>query len=257
MRRFLAGRRPSPAMAVAFVALLAALSGTAVALPGKNSVDSGDLKKNAVKGSDVARNAVTGPKIKNGSVTGADVRDDSLTGADLNESTLGQVPSANSANSANTANSATTANRATSAESVDQIDPSEASFLTEGQTRVVLTRGPVTVTHLCLDGDADNVGESAFRFETTEGAFAIGQISTFLTGTTGATVSGVAFAAGVPGTFSASPASAAEQWIAGTGVVTGPAGNTLFNAHFQLAGEGIATLYSATAECEASISAVE
>ncbi len=45
MRDFLA-RRPSPAMAVAFVALLAALSGTAIALPGTNTVDSGDIKNN-------------------------------------------------------------------------------------------------------------------------------------------------------------------------------------------------------------------
>jgi hypothetical protein len=112
MRRFLASRRPSPAMAIAFVALLAALSGTAVALPGKNSVDSGDIKNKQVKGKDLANNAVTGKKIKNGSITGADVKDDSLTGADINESTLGQVPSANTANSANTASSANSAGNA-------------------------------------------------------------------------------------------------------------------------------------------------
>jgi len=241
-------------MAVAFVALLAALSGTAVALPGKNTVDSADIKNKQVKNKDLANNAVAAKKVKNSSLTGADIKDDSLTGSDVNESTLGQVPSANTANSANSAANAT---RAESAGTVDQIDPSEASFLTEGQTRVVLTRGPVTVTHLCLDNDADNVGESAFRFTTTEGALALGQVSTFLAGTTGTTLAGVAFAAGVPATFSASPASAAESFIAGTGVVTGPGGNALFNAHFQLAGEGIATLYDTTAECEASISAVE
>jgi hypothetical protein len=114
MRRF--ARRPSPAMAVAFIALLAALSGTAVALPGKNTVDSGDIKKGAVKTPDVAKNAVTAPKIRNGAVTrpkirngavnGAKVGDDSLTGTDINESTLGQVPSANTANSATTAGNA-------------------------------------------------------------------------------------------------------------------------------------------------------
>jgi hypothetical protein len=104
--RNLFARRPSPAMAVAFVALLAALCGTAVALPGKNTVDSGDLKKRAVKRADIARNAVNGRKVRNGSLTGADTRNDSLTGADVNEGTLGEVPSANTANSATTANSA-------------------------------------------------------------------------------------------------------------------------------------------------------
>jgi hypothetical protein len=98
--------RPSPAMAVAFIALLAALSGTAVALPGKNTVDSGDLKKNAVKTRDIARNAVTTPKIRNGAVNSRKVRNNSLTGTDINESTLGQVPSANTANHANTATNA-------------------------------------------------------------------------------------------------------------------------------------------------------
>jgi hypothetical protein len=118
MRRFF-DRRPSPAMAVAFVALLAALSGTAVALPGINTVDSGDIKNGQVKNKDIRKNAVTGKKVKNGSLTGADVKNDSLTGADINESTLGQVPSANSANSANTANSATTAGFAANAGAVN------------------------------------------------------------------------------------------------------------------------------------------
>ena len=101
-------------MAVAFIALLAALSGTAVALPGKNTVDSGDLKRNAVKTRDIARNAVTGPKIRNGAVNGRKVRNNSLTGTDINEGTLGQVPSANAANTANTATTATTATTANS-----------------------------------------------------------------------------------------------------------------------------------------------
>jgi hypothetical protein len=94
-------RRPSPAMAVAFVALLAALSGTAVALPGVNTVDSGDIRNGQVKGKDLRRNAVTSPKIKNGAVATADVKNDGLTGTDINEGTLGQVPSAASAGVAN------------------------------------------------------------------------------------------------------------------------------------------------------------
>jgi hypothetical protein len=120
MHRF--PRRPSPAMAVAFIALLAALSGTAVALPGKNTVDSGDIKKGAVKRSDVGRNAIVGGKVRNGSLGGADVRNDNLTGTDINESTLGQVPSANTANSATTASNATNA---------DKLDGRDASDLDE------------------------------------------------------------------------------------------------------------------------------
>jgi hypothetical protein len=115
MRQFLTRRRPSPAMAVAFVALLAALSGTAVALPGKNTVDSGDIKKNAVKSSDIAKGAVKTADLAKNAVRSAKVRNNSLTGNDVNESTFGKVPSAATADSATTANSANTANTANSA----------------------------------------------------------------------------------------------------------------------------------------------
>ncbi|HEU0025278.1 MAG TPA: hypothetical protein VFQ12_11630 [Thermoleophilaceae bacterium] len=77
-------------MALAFIALLAALSGTAIALPGKNSVQGNDLKKNSVTGKKIKKNAVTGTKVKNNSLTGADVR----------EPTLAEVPSAANATNA-------------------------------------------------------------------------------------------------------------------------------------------------------------
>jgi hypothetical protein len=51
--------RPSAAMSVALIALIAALSGTAVALPGSNTVDSGDIKNGQVKRVDIATGAVT------------------------------------------------------------------------------------------------------------------------------------------------------------------------------------------------------
>jgi hypothetical protein len=120
MHRF--PRRPSPAMAVAFIALLAALSGTAVALPGKNTVDSGDIRKGAVKRGDIARNAVNGGKVQNGSLTGADARNDSLTGTDVQESSLGTVPSANAATNAQSATNATNAQNAANADLLDGSD---------------------------------------------------------------------------------------------------------------------------------------
>jgi hypothetical protein len=51
-------RRPSPALVVAVIALMAALGGAAVALPGRNSVTSNDIKRHNVKLSDIARGAV-------------------------------------------------------------------------------------------------------------------------------------------------------------------------------------------------------
>jgi hypothetical protein len=89
MGTFLGGRWPSPAMAVAFVALLAALSGTAIALPDKNTVDSGDIKNGQVKGKDIGKNAVNAAKVANGTLTGADVKDKSLTASDFSGSVQG------------------------------------------------------------------------------------------------------------------------------------------------------------------------
>jgi hypothetical protein len=84
-------------MAVAFVALLAALSGTAIALPGTNTVDSGDIINGAVRSKDVKNNNLRGKDVRNGSLGTLDVKDDSLTGVDINESTLGTVPTATTA----------------------------------------------------------------------------------------------------------------------------------------------------------------
>jgi hypothetical protein len=56
-------RLPSPALLVAIVALVAALTGSAVALQGKNSVKSNDIAPKAVKGKDIAGEAVKPPKL--------------------------------------------------------------------------------------------------------------------------------------------------------------------------------------------------
>ena len=164
MREFLARRRPTPAMALAFIALLAALSGTAVALPGTNSVDSGDIKNKQVKGKDLANNAVTGKKVKNSSLTGADIKDDSLTGSDVNESTLGQVPSANTANSATDATNATNATNATSAGNADNLDGQDSTAYVQ---KTELLYALVNNAGTLLDGRgataATRLGVGSFR----------------------------------------------------------------------------------------------
>jgi hypothetical protein len=143
MRR-VASSRPSPAMVVAFVALLAALSGTAIALPGTNSVDSGDIKNGTIRGKDIHRNAVTGKKVKNASLTGADVKNNSLTGTDINESTLAKVPSAGQADSATSAASANAAAEAA---------PLKHWFvqLTEGQSANVFSIGGIVLQASCAE----------------------------------------------------------------------------------------------------------
>jgi hypothetical protein len=58
-----AGRRlPSPALAVSAAALIVALSGTAIALPGKSTVGSRDIKDGAVKSSDLRDGGAVKPR---------------------------------------------------------------------------------------------------------------------------------------------------------------------------------------------------
>lgn len=108
--------RPSPAAAIAVVALVFAVSGVAVALPGKNSVVTKDIKKNAVTAAKIKNGSVTEPKLGEGAVGTSKIGNDAVTGAKVNEGTLGKVPSATSADTAAKATTAESATKATSAD---------------------------------------------------------------------------------------------------------------------------------------------
>ena len=69
----------APALVISLVALFAALSGAALALPGTQTVNSGDIKDEAVKSIDLKDNAA---------VTSDDVVDESLTGTDVTDETI-------------------------------------------------------------------------------------------------------------------------------------------------------------------------
>jgi len=71
-------------MVVAVIALIAALTGSAYAALGKNSVGPRQLKAKAVTSGKIANNAVTSVKVAK----------NSLTGADINVNALGTVPEA-------------------------------------------------------------------------------------------------------------------------------------------------------------------
>ena len=151
MRRMLK-RKPSGAMGVAFVALIAALSGTAVALPGTNTVDSGDIKNNSVRSKDLRNNDVRGKDIRTASVASSDVRNDSLTGVDILESSLGKVPRAATADSATTATNATTAANAANLGGEPAGDYlNDIRMVTE--TSASDSTSPKTVTANCASGE--------------------------------------------------------------------------------------------------------
>ncbi len=118
---------PSPALVLSIVALVAAISGVAAALPGKNSVDSGDIKNNSVKTGDVKNENLTGTDVKKGTIAGSDVKDNSITGTDVNESTLGPVPSL-------------------------QGHDAILAKLTNGQSQTLATNGAVSIVATCEIG---------------------------------------------------------------------------------------------------------
>jgi methionine-rich copper-binding protein CopC len=150
-------KRPSPAMVVAIIALVAALTGTAFAALGKNSVGSKQLKKNAVTAvkiksnaiteAKIATNAVTSNKLKDNAVTSDKIANGAVTGAKVNLSSLGTVPSATSATNATNAANLT----------------GQQSFfvrLNPGQSQTIVSNGSVSLVAQCatgIEGTSDRV----------------------------------------------------------------------------------------------------
>lgn len=147
--------RPSAGVVIGIIALVFAMGGAAVALPGKNKVDKNDIAKNAVTTKTLKNGAVTGAKLgagavtadklgagavtdaklANGAVTTAKLADNAVTGAKVDEASLGTVPAAakadtaekaNTAQSAATAQTADKANTATSAGTAAKASDAEA-----------------------------------------------------------------------------------------------------------------------------------
>jgi hypothetical protein len=83
MRNVLGRGRPSPAMVVAFIALLAALSGTAVALPGRGSVRADDLRTGSVGKRAIRNGSVGKGEARARSVGISELRDGAVTTAKL------------------------------------------------------------------------------------------------------------------------------------------------------------------------------
>jgi hypothetical protein len=100
-------RKPSPSVAIAFVALLLALGGTAYA--------GSTLQKNSVGPKQIKNGAVTSTKIARGAVGTANLKSGAVTSSKINMSGL-TVPNASTATTATNATHADNATRATNAD---------------------------------------------------------------------------------------------------------------------------------------------
>jgi hypothetical protein len=120
-------RRPSAAMIVAVIAMVTALTGSAVA---DNAVEFAKTK------------VLNGKNIKKKSIAGNKLRNNTVTGTQVNESKLGKVPSASKADTATSATSATNATNATNAGNAGALDGKDSAAF---QSRWVLVGGDASV----------------------------------------------------------------------------------------------------------------
>ena len=157
-------RLPSPALVVALVALVAALTGSAIALPGKGSVDSGDIKNRTIVGKDIKRSTINSLRGRRGAQGPAGAK--------------GDTGDAGPAGAAGAAGAAGPAGPAGSARAYAQINDSGPAFVaqrTKGFTAVsrpatglyCLTVDPATGITVGTDPSVPTVASVEFGNTTT------------------------------------------------------------------------------------------
>jgi hypothetical protein len=118
-----------------------------------SKIGANKLKANSVTTGKIKKNAVTAAKIKANSITTIKIAKDAVTGEKVNESTLGEVPKANTANTATTATNL-----------VGQT--TYAVRLGAGQQQLLATHGPVSITAKC-EGNVAGVDRLRLLASTT------------------------------------------------------------------------------------------
>lgn len=123
-------RRQAPALAVAGLALVVALSGTVYAA---GKISGRAIKVKSLPGNRLAPASVPGNRLKPGAIKGGQLAPGSITGIQVDASTLGQVPAAIYAETAESARDAETALNAAHAEDAKRVNGYEAGC--KGGTR--------------------------------------------------------------------------------------------------------------------------
>jgi len=81
----LGGKRPSAPLVLSMVAVVLALTGTSIALPGTNTVDGGDIKKETIKGKDIKDETITGDQVKETSLKGVRAKASNVMAATVSD----------------------------------------------------------------------------------------------------------------------------------------------------------------------------
>lgn len=112
-------RRQAPALILAGLALVAALSGTVYAA---GKISGKTIKVKSLPGNRLAMGSVPGNRLKPGAIRGSQLAPGSITGVQVDVSTLGRVPSAAQAERAQSAQDAETAQNAATAENAKTLN---------------------------------------------------------------------------------------------------------------------------------------
>lgn len=115
-------RRQAPALILAGLALVAALSGTVYAAGKAGKINGKRVKMKSLPGNRLALGSVPGNRLKPGAIQGGQLAPGSVTGVQVDVSTLGQVPSAARADQAQSAKDAETALNAVNAENAKTVN---------------------------------------------------------------------------------------------------------------------------------------
>jgi len=174
--------RPSPAMFVAVVALVMAMSGAAIALPGRSSVDASDLAKGSVTTKAIAKGAIGSKQIGGKSIKGNRLKDGAVKADQLAD---GAVTEAKIADGAVTAAKVGDGTLSTKNLSDDFIISSDAgNFVrltaTEGADAAaaraaapetpLFTKGDITISAKCLQVTGGNTIAEMYIATATNGA---------------------------------------------------------------------------------------
>lgn len=124
-------RRQGPALVVAGLALVAALSGTVYAAAGK--INGRSIKVKSIPGNRLALGSVPGNRLQPGALKGSQLAPGSITGVQIDASTLGPVPTSIHAETADSAHDAETALQAAHAEDARTVNGHEVGC--KGKTR--------------------------------------------------------------------------------------------------------------------------
>lgn len=116
-------RRQVPALVVAGLALVAALSGTVYAA---GRISGKSIKVKSLPGNRLKVGSVPGNRLKPEAIRGAQLAPGSVTGVQVDVSTLGQVPSAAHADTAESAHDAETAQNSANAQNATTVNGYQA-----------------------------------------------------------------------------------------------------------------------------------